>query len=200
MRCANSWGLGPWEVQGSALLLFPGWAGVSEAGVSPAGSFHFPSHGQSPWDYFYSFCRGSRALPMLSLFHIGGPCGERESFQTRNLGSYDSFTALDPISLAHRTSDTTQAGQLQPLNQTLGLDRSPPIRADREAGYPVLLTYSEQRILQLCPTKRDFLTTRVDPPQAVNHLGLKTRRILPLEIGNLIQESQGLIGNIALCA
>ena len=38
---------------------------------------------------FYSFCRGSRALPMLSFFHICRPCGERESFQTRILGSYN---------------------------------------------------------------------------------------------------------------
>ena len=38
---------------------------------------------------FYSFCRGSRALPMLSFFHICRPCGERESSQTRNLGSYN---------------------------------------------------------------------------------------------------------------
>ena len=29
-----------------------------------------------------SFCRGSRALPMCR------PCGERESFQIRNLGNY----------------------------------------------------------------------------------------------------------------
>ena len=36
---------------------------------------------------FYSFCRGSRALPMLSPLHIGGPCGERELFQTHYPGS-----------------------------------------------------------------------------------------------------------------
>ena len=47
--------------------------------------------------FFYSFCRGSRALPMLSLFPICRPCGERESFQTRNLGSnYDIILCVGP--------------------------------------------------------------------------------------------------------
>ena len=69
---------------------------LSEASVIPVGFFPFPSHGRSPW-VFYSFCRGSRALPMLSFFHIGGPCGERESFRTRILGSYkDSKPSLLP--------------------------------------------------------------------------------------------------------
>ena len=33
-------------------------------------------------------------LPMLSPFHIGGPCGERELFQTRILGSYLYFMGV----------------------------------------------------------------------------------------------------------
>ena len=61
-----------------------------------AGSSHSPSHGRSPWDYFYSFCRVflQCTLPMLSFFHIRNPCGERESFQTRNLGSYKDSNPL----------------------------------------------------------------------------------------------------------
>ena len=35
-----------------------------------------------------SFAGVSTCLPMLSPFHIRNPCSERESFQTRNLGSY----------------------------------------------------------------------------------------------------------------
>ena len=34
---------------------------------------------------FISFAGVSTCLPMLSPFHIRNPCGERESFQTRNL-------------------------------------------------------------------------------------------------------------------
>ena len=75
-------------VRGGALLLFPTGIAPSKASVIPVG--FPPSH---PMDevrgFFYSFCRGSRALPMLSFFHICRPCGERESFQTRNLGSYN---------------------------------------------------------------------------------------------------------------
>ena len=48
--------------------------------------------------FFYSFCQRSCVLPMLSLFHIGGPCGERESFRTRNLGSY-LFSLQDQVDL-----------------------------------------------------------------------------------------------------
>ena len=35
-----------------------------------------------------SFASVPAGLPMLSLFHIRNPCSERESFQTRSLGSY----------------------------------------------------------------------------------------------------------------
>ena len=38
--------------------------------------------------FFIRFAEVLVYLPMLSPFHIGSPCGERESFQTRNLGSY----------------------------------------------------------------------------------------------------------------
>ena len=37
---------------------------------------------------FIRFAEVLVGLPMLSLFHIGSPCGERASFQTRILGSY----------------------------------------------------------------------------------------------------------------
>ena len=79
---------------------------------------------------------------MLSLFHIGGPYGERESFQTRILGSYKIHIPLccprsannregshvvatrphtpswgpkapDPFSLAQRMLDKAEPGQLQ---------------------------------------------------------------------------------------
>ena len=101
VRCANSWGLGPFGpslVRGGALLLFPGIGSPERSGrAAHVGSFHSPSHGQSPWGYFYSFCRGSRALPMLSLFPICRPCGERESFQTRILGSYQSISGQERV-------------------------------------------------------------------------------------------------------
>ena len=42
---------------------------------------------------FIRFAEVLVGLPMLSLFHIGSPCGERESFQTRILGSY-KFSSL----------------------------------------------------------------------------------------------------------
>ena len=71
---------------------------------APAGSSHLPSHGRSPWDYFYSFCRGSRALPMLFPFHIRNPCGERESFQTRILGSYGNILGKDILGKAKTIS------------------------------------------------------------------------------------------------
>ena len=84
------WGpSGPSGLQGGALLLFSGMGSRERSGRDPMPVLPNPN----PMDevhggYFYSFCRRSCVLPMLSLFHIGRPCGERESFQIRNLGSY----------------------------------------------------------------------------------------------------------------
>ena len=58
-------------------------------GQSPTSSFPFPV----PMDGVHGiisirFAVVLVCLPMLFPFHIGSPCGERESFQARILGSY----------------------------------------------------------------------------------------------------------------
>ena len=85
---------------------------------------HSQSHGRSPWDYFCSFCRRSCVLPMLSLFHIGGPCGGRESFQTRILGSYNKRFKPSLLSAFREQQGGKNGGYSPPSPQpgTMSLD------------------------------------------------------------------------------
>ena len=90
MQCANWWGLGPSGpsgLQGGALLLFSGTGSRERSGRDPVPVLSIPHPMDEVRGVFYSFFRGFRALPILSFFHICRPCGERESFQTRNLNS-----------------------------------------------------------------------------------------------------------------
>ena len=96
-RCA------PAGCRAEPYCFFPAGIALSEASVIPAGFFPFPPPMDEVHGFFYSFCRGSRALPMLSLFHICRPCGERESFQTRILGrvqeSYGGSAPKPPVKI-----------------------------------------------------------------------------------------------------
>ena len=54
--------------------------------------------------FFIRFAEVLVCLPMLSPFHIGSPCGERELFQTRVLGSYKQRFISLPVARVPRTT------------------------------------------------------------------------------------------------
>ena len=109
-----------------------------------------PSHGQSPWDYFYSFCRRSCALPMLSLFPICRPCGERESFQTRNLGriqgSYGGSAPMKIIKIRNYPGCVVSCMRV-PTEGVWGLTAPAGCRAEPYCFFPTGIALSEASVI-----------------------------------------------------
>ena len=107
LRPSKNKGCPPAGRRAEPYILFPGRDRAQRSEREPMPVLFF-SH-SNPMDKVHGgisirFAVVLVCLPMLSPFHIGSPCGERESFQARILGSYKQrFIAL-PVVRVPRTT------------------------------------------------------------------------------------------------
>ena len=141
-----------------------------------------PSHGLRPWDYFYSFCQRSCVLPMLSLFHIGGPCGEQESFQTRcpGYGITGKLWGLRPQTPVKIKKTKTQTLPVIRVPRTTGKEEKrklwglrlqTPVKIKKQRFKPSLLSAFREQ--QEGKKKRKLWGLRPQTPMKIKNKGFK---------------------------
>ena len=101
-RCDQPMALPPAYCRAEPCCFPPAWAHAIGRCAPPMSVLLF-SHFPFPWtkhgDYFVRFAGVPTCTAMLSPFHIRNSCSERESGQTRNLGSYSDCLTLSKQAL-----------------------------------------------------------------------------------------------------